>query len=137
MAPVSSISDQSQTGPSVIYSDSDKVLQDLENNINTADRLKLSFNELGIEYDANAAKIRSYRNALEDLASLGFQPGSAAVDDIISKMNELGGSTETFEDKFQNTASKIANGFSTAASYATSFFSSLFLNVLLFFVVLP
>ncbi len=126
LAPVSSISDQSQTGPSVIYSDSDKVLQDLENNINTADRLKLSFNELGIEYDANAAKIRSYRNALEDLASLGFQPGSAAVDDIISKMNELGGSTETFEDKFQNTASKIANGFSTAASYATSFFSSLF-----------
>ena len=123
----SGTSDQEQRAvPSVLYSDSDAVLQDMENNINTADRLKKIYGELGIEYDANAAKIRSYRNALEDLASLGFQPGSAAVDDIISKMNELGGSTETFEDKFQNTASKIANGFSTAASYATSFFSSLF-----------
>lgn len=105
----------------VIYSDSDKVLQDMEARLKSVDVMS---EMLGDSFDAAGEKSRIYRNALKELAEQGFRPGSAAVDEIRQKLDELEGSS--FEDRFKDIASSIANAFSTAASYASDFFGALF-----------
>ena len=118
-----SISNGAKGTPIVLYSDSDEILQSMEKQIRAAEQMKLVF---GDAFDLADEKASIYESTLNRLFQNGFGQGSAAVQDIITKLKELGVSMDDAGNSSQDFAQKFMDGFNRVSNFVSEWISPIF-----------
>lgn len=118
-----SISNGAKGTPIVLYSDSDEILQSMEKQIRAAEQMKLVF---GDAFNLADEKASIYESTLNRLFQNGFGQGSAAVQDIITKLKELGVSMDDAGNSSQDFAQKFMDGFNRVSNFVNEWISPIF-----------
>lgn len=100
--------------PSIEYGDSEKILQNMDKQIKAAEQMATV---VGDSFDLSKEKANIYQNALQGLFEMGFTRGSAPVENIVRKLEQLNANVDDSNSLFGNLGDSVEEAFNKIYSY--------------------